>query len=200
VSNLPGLLKPFDDVVAIGNSMGGFAAIRFSGFLTKCRQVVAFSPQFSLHPSDIKDSDPRMMSYRSRVTEWQLGNAWSAPNKRARYFIFFGADDAYDAWHAQSFQRVIDERARVFMIGGSDHDVAAMLKRHGVLDTMLDMIINRHCGFEDVERLLKEAGIEVRDSATIEFRPPALSAAEADLALAPRRRSRVKSRPSFDAG
>jgi hypothetical protein len=46
VSNLPGLLKPFDDVVAIGNSMGGFAAIRFSGFLTKCRQVVAFSPQF----------------------------------------------------------------------------------------------------------------------------------------------------------
>lgn len=197
LERLPALLKPFDEMAAIGNSMGGFAAIRFSGFLARCRQVIAFSPQYSLHPNDVMGRDPRMMSYRSRVKEWNLGNAWSAPNKRARYFIFFGADDAYDAWHAQSFQRVIDERARVYMIGGSDHDVAAMLKRRGVLDPMLDMIINRDCSFDDVERLLREAGVEVRDSATIEFKPPPAGAPEA---ASPPRRARPRPRPSLDAG
>src|ERR1700742_3619721 len=41
-------LPPFDEVICLGNSMGGFGAIYFAPLFPACRKAIAFCPQFSL--------------------------------------------------------------------------------------------------------------------------------------------------------
>ena len=53
---------------AIGNSMGAFNAIIFSN-LHNIKKVIAFSPQFSIHPKISRDKD--FINHAARIRKWK---------------------------------------------------------------------------------------------------------------------------------
>lgn len=62
VSLIRSLIERFDHVVCYGFSMGGYAAIKFSGML-RATTIIAMSPQFSVHPSDLDGKTPWYTKY-----------------------------------------------------------------------------------------------------------------------------------------
>ena len=79
---------------AIGHSMGAFNAIIFST-LHRIKKVIAFSPQFSIHPRITKDTTFRNHALRIKV--------WKYPklkfSKNTNYLLVFG-DDSKEKYHA----------------------------------------------------------------------------------------------------
>ena len=106
---------------AIGHSMGGFNAIIFST-LYNVRKVIAFSPQFSIHPNITKD--PTFMNYSLRIKEWRYPKLEFSKN--TDYLLIFG-DDAKEKYHASLIPK--QKNIKIIYIKDCDHNTAKKLKR-----------------------------------------------------------------------
>jgi alpha-beta hydrolase superfamily lysophospholipase len=106
---------------AIGHSMGGFNAIIFST-LYDVRKVIAFSPQFSIHPNITKD--PTFMNYSLRIKEWRYPKLEFSKN--TDYLLIFG-DDAKEKYHASLIPK--QKNIKIIYIKDCDHNTAKKLKR-----------------------------------------------------------------------
>jgi hypothetical protein len=106
---------------AIGHSMGGFNAIIFST-LYNIRKVIAFSPQFSIHPNITKD--PTFMNYSLRIKEWRYPKLEFSKN--TDYLLIFG-DDAKEKYHASLIPK--QKNIKIIYIKDCDHNTAKKLKR-----------------------------------------------------------------------
>jgi hypothetical protein len=80
--------------LVIGYSMGGFNAIIFST-LHKVKKVIAFSPQFSIHPKISKDKS--FLNYASRIKKWKYSQLKFSEN--TDYLLIFG-DSSLEKYHA----------------------------------------------------------------------------------------------------
>ncbi len=77
-----------DEIVTLGHSMGGFAAIVLSDYLP-VKTVVALSPQYSVHP-DIVGDDPRWKYFRRRIEAHRIGGVAEHMGPATSYHVFHG--------------------------------------------------------------------------------------------------------------
>lgn len=105
---------------AIGHSMGAFNAIIFST-LHRIKKVIAFSPQFSIHPRITKDTTFRNHALRIKV--------WKYPklkfSKNTNYLLVFG-DDSKEKYHASLIPK--QKNIKIIFIKNCDHNTAKKLK------------------------------------------------------------------------
>jgi len=106
---------------AIGYSMGGFNAIIFST-LFKVRKVIAFSPQFSIHPKISKDKS--FLNYASRIKEWKYPQLKFSEN--TDYLLIFG-DSPLEKYHASLMPK--KKNIKIILIKDSDHQSIKKIKR-----------------------------------------------------------------------
>jgi len=108
---------------AIGYSMGGFNAIIFST-LHNVKKVLAFSPQFSIHPKISKDKT--FLNYASRIKEWKYPQLKFSKN--TDYFLIFG-DSFLEKYHASLVPK--KKNIKIIFIKNSDHETLKKLKKTG---------------------------------------------------------------------
>ena len=115
---------------AIGHSMGAFNAIIFST-LYDIKKVIAFSPQFSIHPQITKDSTFR--NYALRIKKWKYLKLKFS--KKTKYLLIFG-DDTKEKYHASLIPK--QENIKIIYIKKSDHNTAYKLKKAKKLYKLID--------------------------------------------------------------
>ena len=124
------MLRPFvfdRKVFVLGNSMGGFLAVMFARRL-KATVCVAFSPQYSIDPSLVKDR--RWQSYRSQIHSIRFRSIDIFFDKSIRYYLFFG-DELNEREH---YVNLLDCPASwVFVLFNQGHNLVKELKEKGVL-------------------------------------------------------------------
>ena len=109
------------DCYAIGHSMGAFNAIIFST-LYDVEKVIAFSPQFSIHPNITKDTTFR--NYALRIKEWRYPKLEFSKN--TDYLLIFG-DDAKEKYHASLMPK--QKNIKILYIKNCNHNTAQKLKK-----------------------------------------------------------------------
>lgn len=105
---------------AIGHSMGAFNAIIFST-LHRIKKVIAFSPQFSIHPRITKDTTFR--NYALRIKVWKYPKLKFSKN--TNYLLVFG-DDSKEKYHASLIPK--QKNIKIIFIENCDHNTAKKLK------------------------------------------------------------------------
>ena len=124
-------LAPYLDgaeVHAIGNSMGGFLAVEASNHLP-VRSVVATSPQFSVSP-EVMPKERRWRRHVAAIETFHLPSLEGRFRRDCRYYLFSGAVGP-DRNHWRRFPK--QENVVNVILGWTAHDVAAKLKKRGVL-------------------------------------------------------------------
>ena len=101
--------------------MGGFNAIIFST-LYYVRKVIAFSPQFSIHPNITKDAT--FMNYSSRIKKWRYPKLKFSKN--TDYLLIFG-DDVKEKYHASLMPK--QENIKILYIKNCNQNTAWKLKK-----------------------------------------------------------------------
>jgi pimeloyl-ACP methyl ester carboxylesterase len=115
---------------AIGHSMGAFNAIIFST-LHNVKKVIAFSPQFSIHPQITKDTTFR--NYALRIKKWKYFKLKFS--KKTNYLLIFG-DDAKEKYQASLIPK--QKNIKIINIKKCDHNTANRLKKAKKLYKLID--------------------------------------------------------------
>ena len=101
--------------------MGGFNAIIFST-LHNVQKVIAFSPQFSIHPNITKDTT--FKNHALRIKDWKYPKLEFSKN--TDYLLIFGDDDM-EKYHASLIPK--QKNIRIVYIKNCDHNTAKKLKK-----------------------------------------------------------------------
>jgi hypothetical protein len=101
--------------------MGGFNAIIFST-LHNIQRVIAFSPQFSIHPNITTDTTFR--NYALRIKDWKYPKLEFSKN--TNYLLIFGDNDK-EKYHASLIPK--QKNIRIIYIKDCDHNTAKKLKK-----------------------------------------------------------------------
>lgn len=117
----------FEEVVFIGSSMGGYAAI-LCGIHCKVQRVIAFSPQIILN-SALPNTPQQQVKYND-LSE-HINN-----NIDTDIHIWFGEEELLDIYHISTIQSA--KKVTLFPIKGSPHNVLFHLKQHLSLYDLFD--------------------------------------------------------------
>lgn len=117
-----------EDIVTIGNSMGGFGAMAFADALG-ARVAIAFAPQASMDPSVIEEK--RWSKFRAEMDPNNYITISSAEDSKCLRFVVCGVRIPKDIRHANLIGKATG--AHVFRIVGTGHAVAIHLKQAGIL-------------------------------------------------------------------
>lgn len=127
------------ETYAIGNSMGGYGAIRFSTLLP-VQKVVAFSPQISMHPATILETRwPKFRTHFGADIPFSLRA--QILRSKANFFLFFGNQSAADLDQARLLPQ--HQRVTTRFIRECGHDTAAFLKKAWILSPLLHTIFTQ---------------------------------------------------------
>ena len=113
----------------IGYSMGGFNAIMFSNFFP-IKKVIAFSPQFSIHPSLSKDKT--YLNYAARIKKWKYKQLKF--NNKTKYLLIFGSSKN-EKYHASKIPN--QKNIKIITIDGCDHATAPFHKKEKKLKKLI---------------------------------------------------------------
>jgi hypothetical protein len=138
--------------VALGNSMGGYAALLF-GRLAEFDVVIAFNPQTTIAARDLIALGDRRWQFlidrmRARSAagghdDVRLGSSRSGAIEGTT-LLFFGAGSRDDAAHAM---RLAGEPGRhLFAVRDSRHDAVRMLRDTGILARIFGIICDPAAG------------------------------------------------------
>jgi hypothetical protein len=118
----------YEKRVAMGSSMGGYAAIAFSNLL-ECDIVLAYSPQ---HDVTIQ-SDPRFAGYIESIA-WSYPISSDTVRPACKFCIVYDRKDLYDSRHAQTIRSVIaPESYSEIILPYAGHAVVFYLLELGLL-------------------------------------------------------------------
>ena len=106
---------------AIGYSMGAFNAIVFST-LHPIKKVIAFSPQFSIHPGISKDDT--FLNFAANINRWKYKKLKFS--NKTEYLIIFGDDDK-EKYHMNMIPK--QENIKIIILKNCDHKTASKLKK-----------------------------------------------------------------------
>jgi pimeloyl-ACP methyl ester carboxylesterase len=123
-----------DEVVALGNSMGGFAALRLAE-LTEIRTAIAFAPQFSMQ-RELVPEEHRWQYHAGRIGHWRFADVGRLDTPGTRYFILHG-DAPEEAWHWLRFPW--RPQVNHFILGGQGHNVARLLQKRRLLAQVVEL-------------------------------------------------------------
>ena len=118
----------------IGYSMGAFNAIMFSNF-ANIKKVIAFSPQFSIHPHI--SNDKTYLNYAARIKKWKYKTLKFT--NRTKYFLIFG-DSKQEKYHASQIPK--KKNIKIMIIKNCDHETAPKLKKQNKLKKIIDNFLN----------------------------------------------------------
>ena len=135
VESLAPLLLHHASVVTLGNSMGGFGALYFSGLFPNCRRAISFVPQFSV---TLDSPEPRWMGWRSKIQPWIIQHALENLTDDAPSIVLFGAGKAEDIWHIEQFRARLGEPHVLFVLPAGGHNVAKAIRRRGLLPRLIE--------------------------------------------------------------
>lgn len=120
-------------MAALGNSMGGYGALRFADRLP-FRIVSAFAPQISMHP-DVMD-EPRWTEFRPAFgPDLPRSVAASVARAKGQIFVTYGSGSKEDCAQVALLPR--QENVHVSALPGSTHPVLKDLKEAGVMRALL---------------------------------------------------------------
>lgn len=91
-------LASYSRVITIGQSMGGFAALKY-GWLLRATHTMAFAPQISIDPDDVGGFDQRFT--RNYNAELNQGMALTAGDMTDFTTVFYDPYDREDAEHVR---------------------------------------------------------------------------------------------------
>lgn len=123
-------------VVALGDSMGGFAAIRLAE-LIEIDTVIALSPQFSADPRLVPE-ETRWLFHRQKIDRWSHRHVGGLDRPGTSYFLFHGGAPE-EARHWQRFPW--NRRLNHFILTGAGHNVARTLKKRCLLQPVVQAAI-----------------------------------------------------------
>jgi len=144
--------------VALGHSMGGFAALVLPGF-TRIDSALAFAPQFSVDPSIVPD-EHRWMEYREKIESFRIRSVADHLNDSTDYVILHGRHPR------EAVQRDLFPLAgniRHFILPRTHHDVPQKLKMAGVLAPFMKAVIDKR---------VRRARLILQDNFGAELRRP----------------------------
>lgn len=121
------------DTVAMGYSMGGFAALVLSGF-TALSATLAFSPQISIDPTLVPD-ETRWKKYRDRIAAIRIRSAAEHMSPATRHTIIMG-DARLEAPQARLIPRAAN--VNTHYLPDTRHDTATRIKQAGLLPQVID--------------------------------------------------------------
>ncbi len=116
------------EIVALGNSMGGFAALVLAN-MVPVDTVIAFAPQFSMHP-DLVPEEKRWSIFSSNITCWPIPDVGNLDQEVSDYYIFHGSNPL-ESRHWLRFPW--NRRLNHFIFDGLGHDVAARIQKRRLL-------------------------------------------------------------------
>ncbi|WP_283424290.1 alpha/beta hydrolase [Shimia sagamensis] len=125
--------EAIDEVVAIGNSMGGFMALVLPT-LTRVDTVVAPSPQFSMHPNVVPE-ETRWQKWRRRFPT-DLVRQVPAPQDGMRSLVLHG-DSPKERIHWARFSPA-SKTFNHFILRGESHDLVKALKKLDIMRPLLE--------------------------------------------------------------
>jgi len=121
------------ELFMMGHSMGGFAAMVMPKFVAT-KRVVAFAPQFSVHP-EIAGEDRRWMEYREKITRFKIRSVAEHLVPGTEYFVFHGAKKP-EAVQRESFPR--QRNLWHTFLPDIIHHVPQKMKKAGVLEKVVN--------------------------------------------------------------
>jgi pimeloyl-ACP methyl ester carboxylesterase len=148
-------LSHYKKVVTLGNSMGGFGALYFSGLLPNCRRAVSFAPQFSVMPDA---PERRWRQWRENIVEWPVRHALENMSEHAPAIVLCGSAGGHDGWQIQQFQKQLRPPHVIFALPVNGHGVALAIRSLGILPQLLEAAIEG-VSPAGLERMLRHAGL-----------------------------------------
>lgn len=119
-------------VVAIGNSMGGSAALILAA-LMPLDGVLAIVPQYSVHPRIMPD-EPRWERFREQITDWPFATVPEPAGLNCPLTVLHGAT-AGELIHADRFGQA--PNMMHFIFPGLGHGLARKLRGAGYLEPIV---------------------------------------------------------------
>lgn len=122
------------EIVAIGNSMGGTAALILAS-LMKVDRVVALVPQFSVHP-EVITGEWRWTHFRDKIAHWRFREAPDLRETGTSVTILHGGSKD-ELMHAERFPKDAGYRHYIFPHEG--HNLARSLHDQGLLSPIVTL-------------------------------------------------------------
>lgn len=122
-------MRHYEQLVLIGNSMGGFLAV-LSAKRLMADVVVAFAPQWSVSPN-IVPFETRWMKYRKHIALFHYPSLKNCFPNRCRFYIFCGSNEN-DIRHLKMFPKDV-KNLHLYQLFEGGHSVASSLKESGIL-------------------------------------------------------------------
>ncbi len=126
------------EVIALGNSMGGFSAIRLAD-LTAVDTVIAFAPQFSVDPALVPE-EHQWMFFRKQIDRWPHRHVGDLSQQGTCYFLFHG-DDPAETIHWSRFPW--NRRLNHFIFTDEGHNIARKLRKRGLLQPVVNTAVEK---------------------------------------------------------
>lgn len=117
------LIAPFQQRIAYGGSMGGYAAIKYSNLLN-VQRVVAMVPQYSIDPEDVEDARYNMF-YQPELNEGMRIEAEDVSPER-EYILVYDPYCTEDRAHYMKLEAVLPQH-HVLHLPFTGHDAIAVL-------------------------------------------------------------------------
>jgi tetratricopeptide (TPR) repeat protein len=127
-------IKNYRNIIGYGLSMGGYAAIKFSGRLN-CNEVLAISPQYSIDRSKV----PWETRWAAEATKVVFFDDNICSSIKGRIHILYDCNHV-DALHALLIKN--ESSAILMAFPHSRHTPAGVLSNMGLLQPLVEMLAN----------------------------------------------------------
>ncbi len=126
-------------LVCLGNSMGGFGALLFGGWLG-ADAILSFVPQTAIEPEVTEAlGDRRYWRYQKNIPAYPHGDLLKQPPASGRVVLCWGVSHPLDCLHAERLADVWD--VETITVDGADHGVAADLRERGELLPLIESVL-----------------------------------------------------------
>ncbi|ATO18834.1 hypothetical protein BS636_03725 [Acinetobacter sp. LoGeW2-3] len=127
------LITPFEQRIAYGGSMGGYAAIKYSNALD-VQRAVAMVPQYSIDPEDVKDARYNMFYQPDLNGEMRITTADVSEDRE--YIIIYDPHYPQDRAHYHKLREVLPPHY-VLHLAFTNHDAIAVLASSELVNDFL---------------------------------------------------------------
>lgn len=129
--------EEIDEVVAMGNSMGGFMALVLPQY-TNIDRIVAISPQFSMHPNIVPE-ESRWSFWRARIRNFRHDTVGEIDSDLRDYFILHGSTKNENLhWGRFPYRQDFHH----YIIQGEGHSLVVAMKKSGIMSEVLKLAVD----------------------------------------------------------
>src|SRR5690606_11198273 len=147
------LIAPFQQRIAYGGSMGGYAAIKYSNALN-VQRVVALVPQYSIDPEDVHDARYNMF-FQAELNAGMRIEAEDVSSAR-EYIIIYDPHYAQDRAHYQKLQTVLPAH-HVLHLALTNHDAIAVLASSELVNDFIRHEFDASYFYQKMRRVKKNS-------------------------------------------